>query len=214
MYKVNLLPPELVLESERYQRRVRPLALLIILGTVGCLVYTAFVFWFFLSRAQLEEKRQALVALEPQIQQVEALRNRAVALQARTAAWQEVLAQRRTYHPVLADLQRFLPADMWLTRVEIARPEPQASENASQQGAVENQQAQVPPSPAFPNPTRVVIEGGTGSFASVGVYINKLCRLPYFTNVALKEVQEVKTAGQPGATVFIIEARLREGGKR
>ncbi|MDI6631102.1 MAG: PilN domain-containing protein [Bacillota bacterium] len=214
MYRVNLLPPELVFESERSQRRARPLGLLIMLGTIGCLVYTAFVFWFFLSRAQLEEKRQALAALEPQIQQVEALQNRAVMLRARTAAWQEVLAERRTHHPVLTDLQRFLPADMWLTRVEIARPEPQVSGSASQQGAVENQQAQAPPPPAFPRPTRVVIEGGTGSLASVGVYINKLCRLPYFTNVALKEVREIKTAGQPGATVFTIEAGLKEGGGR
>jgi hypothetical protein len=60
----------------------------------------------------------------------------------------------------------------------------------------------------------VVIEGGTGSLASVGVYINKLCCLPYFTNVALKEVREIRAAGQPGAVVFSIEAGLKEGGGR
>ena len=213
MYRVNLLPPELALESERTLRRVTPLRLLMISCGILGFLYLIFVCWLFISRAEVEAKRQALAAIEPQIRQVEVLQNRANALRAHTAAWQEVQARRQVCYPLLTDFQRSLPADMWLTRVEIAPPAAQAPQGASggQNETAANPAAPAPPPPALPKATQVVIEGGTNSLTSVGVYINNLCRLPHFKRVALKEVKEVKGAGQESVTVFTIEAALKGG---
>jgi len=209
MYKVNLLPVELLTETEGVPRKIQPRVILVAFAGFLCLLYAIFGVYLFIGRAQVEQKRHALAALEPQIQRVEALQNEAVTLKARAAVWQKIISDRRTYYLLLADFQYSLPVDMWLTGVEIFQPEPQTPPGA----APNPPQPQAAPQ-ALPQPTRVTVEGGTNSLASVGVYLNNLCRLPYFKSVTLKELKEIKTGGQERVTVFTIEAALKEGGWR
>ncbi|MGQ9513020.1 PilN domain-containing protein [Thermodesulfitimonas sp.] len=213
MYRVNLLPPELVATEPGAYRR-SPLYNLLIFCIGGlCLLYVAFLLYLFFSQLQVQQKQKALAALEPQIRQVETLQRQSQTLKNRALVWEDILKERREYYPLLVDLQRVLPVDMWVTRVELTRTEPQAAGGPPAAAAQPQASGGTPPAapvrPAVPPaPNRLVIEGGTRSFSSVGVYINNLCRLPYFQKVTLREVT---TAGQDYATIFTIEAVL--GGK-
>lgn len=211
MYKVNLLPPELVAAEPGLHRR-SPLYNLLVFCVGGlCLLYVTFLLYLFFSQLQVQQKQKALAALEPQIQQVEKLQQQSQALRDRAMVWEGILKERREYYPLLVDLQRVLPVDMWLTRIELARVEPQAPGGLPAAPAQPQASGGAPPplQPAVPPvPNRLVIEGGTRSLSSVGVYINNLCRLPYFQKVTLREVT---TVGQDHVTTFTIEAVL--GGK-
>lgn len=198
MYKVNLLPPELLAIGEPGLRRRSPLYNLLLLAAGGlCLLYLAFLTYLFVGQVQIEAKRKALAALEPQIQQVERLQQQTQILRTRAAVWGELIRRRREYYPLLADLQRVLPVDMWLTRVALLPEQPQPPETTLPKPTTE---LRVPPLPNL-----LVVEGGTHSLASVGVYVNNLCQLPHFKRVALKEVKRV---GQEQVTTFTIEAVL------
>ncbi|MEW6574405.1 MAG: PilN domain-containing protein [Bacillota bacterium] len=200
MYKVNLLPPELLHEPEGPSRKpVAPWSLLAAFCLLG-LIYIGFALGTYFIKAQADHKQRLLAALEPKIQEVEVLQSKAARLRASLYAWQDLISSRRAYYTLINDFHLNLPVDMWLTRVEILGLEPQAQT----QGAP-NQ----PQSP--PQATRVIIVGGTGSLASVGVYINRLSQLPYFKSVVLKEIKEIRTAGEERVTVFTIEAALKEG---
>lgn len=209
MYKVNLLPQELLAGAGGAQRNISLRKILLVTAGFLIALYIILALCLFIGRWQVDTRRKSLSALEPRIQQVDSLRNKAVILKARAAAWQNILSKRRTYRSLLEDFNSRLPVDMWLTRVEISRPEQQTSLGAT---PVAPQPQAVPQ--AIPQPTRVVIEGGTSSLASVGVYVNNLGKLPYFKNVALKDVKEVTTTAPERVTVFTIEASLGEGGRR
>ncbi|RPF49229.1 type IV pilus assembly protein PilN [Thermodesulfitimonas autotrophica] len=210
MYKVNLLPPELVATEPGVSRR-SPLYNLLVFCVGGlCLLYVAFLLYLFFSQLQVQQKQKALAALEPQIQQVERLQQQSQALRDRAMVWEGILKERREYYPLLVDLQRVLPVDMWLTRIELGA-QPQAPGGLPAAPAQPQASGGAPPplQPAIPPaPNRLVIEGGTRSLSSVGVYINNLCRLPYLQKVTLREVT---TVGQDHVTTFTIEAVL--GGK-
>lgn len=189
MYKVNLLPPEL-LTAEFSETPRRSPVIGIFVCTVGllCLLYVALAFYTFNTRVQVNEINNLLIALEPEILQVETLQSRTEFLKSRAAAWRRITEERRTYYPVLTDLHRVLPVDMWLTSVAIAQQE-------------------------AGGPVQAVIQGGTGSLASVGVYVNNLSRLSYLNSVALIELKQVKNEGKEPVTVFTVKADMRKGGR-
>lgn len=210
MYKVNLLPPELVATEPGGSRRSPLYNLLIFCAGGLCLLYVVFLLYLFFSQLQVQQKQKALAAFEPQIQRVESLQRQSQLLRSRAMVWEGILKERREYYPLLVDLQRVLPVDMWLTRIELGA-QPQAASGLP--AAPAQPQAPGGTSPPLqpavpPAPNRLVIEGGTRSLPSVGVYINNLCRLPYFQKVTLREVT---TVGQDHVTTFTIEAVL--GGK-
>ncbi|MEW6447048.1 MAG: PilN domain-containing protein [Bacillota bacterium] len=187
MYKVNLLPPELVSRAELGEAPRRPPVIVVFVCVAGllCLVYIGFAFYIYSARAKVTEIKHELAALEPEIQQVEALQSKTALLKNRAAAWRQITENRKTYYHFFKDLNRLLPVDMWLMSVDMAQPK-------------------------VGDPVHVVIEGATGSLASVGVYINNLSGLPYLNGVTLKELkQETPVA----VTVFTVDAYISDGGR-
>lgn len=201
MYKINLLPQELLADTDATTPKSPVVEIVIFLGILA-VIYVALSAYIFVCRSQINQKRMALKDLEPQIQRVEALQSKTAILKARLDVLHRTVSEQRQYYPVFKDINANLPEDMWLTRVSISLPE--ASDKSSEKLQVLNLQ----------EPTQVLIEGGTNSLASVGVYVNKLAKLGYFKQVVLKEVKEVELADGWGVTVFTIEARLVEGGWR
>jgi len=193
MYKINLLPPELLPEPPARKPFV-PKSLLAGVCILG-LVYIGLTLALYYTEARIEDNRRALGGLDAKIQEVEVLQNEAAKLETRLSAWQGLLAGRRESTALLNTLQASLPVEMWLTRVEALGPSEQAAEGNPQEGA-----------------ERLVIEGGSRSLAAVGVYVNRLSGSPYLRRVVFKEVKEVKRAGEAPILVFSIEAVLKEGG--
>ena len=201
MTKINLLPAEILSKFEGAPHRSVPLRIPIAFAVLFSFLYLLFVLYLYLVGPQLiKAKERALEVNKSQFQQVEALRDRAAVLNTRASAWQDVLSNRRSYRFFFKDLQRCLPVDMWLTEVKVST-EDQAAPQESGQSQTEPQESLQ----SVPEPTCVLIRGGTRSLASVGVYYNKLCALPYFKNLELKVVEE-KGFGPSRATVFLIEA--------
>jgi Tfp pilus assembly protein PilN len=168
------------------------------------LLYGIFVVYLYLYGPWLAgEKERALEQFGTDIKKAEALRSSASVFKTRAAVWEDLLADRRSPYGLFNDLGRLMPVDMWLTRVAVGMPETLSSPGV-EPGRPQNS------APAAPilTPLKVVIEGGTNSLASVGVYSSKLSELPDFRNVTLKTVQE--STGQPPVSVFVIEAELAE----
>lgn len=192
MYKINLLPPELLPEPPA-KKPLAPKGLLVGVSVLG-LLYIGLALALYYTEAQIGDKKRALAGLDTKIQEVEALQKKAAWLEARLSAWQGLLASRRESSALLDTLQLNLPVEMWLTRVEVSGPAEQAAEGKPQERA-----------------DRMVIEGGSRSVAAVGVYVNRLSKSSYLRRVVLQEVKEVRQAGEAPILVFSIEAVLREG---
>lgn len=227
MYKINLLPQELLAEAAGKKRDVLLPGIIIFFGVLLA-VYIGLAANIYIGQRQINEKKAAYKDLVPQIKRVEELQSQTARDKAQLAVLEKTDTERRHYYSVLAQVNSVLPVDMWLTRFLVSRSGP--SEKEPDKLQAEDLQ----------KPTRLVIEGVTGSLSSVGVYLNKLQELSYFEKVTLKEVKEVevapKQAEEPAVPaeeqqgeqpegqqaeqekvrikVFTIEAVLKEGGWR
>jgi len=194
MYKVNLLPREMI--TERAGGRgpaAAPLVSLVWRIAVGVVVfgYAVFLITLFLAKHTLAEKQAALEALAPQVAAAEALRQERERAEAMLTAWRGVLLDREDWVFLLREINAVLPADTWLTAVK------------TQAAAGEEPDDRLP----F-RPDGVRIEGAARSLTAVGVLVHKLQEMPHFASVALEEV----VAGPDGALSFKISLELARSG--
>jgi len=92
-----------------------------------------------------------------------------------------------------------------------AQPNPaQAGTGAVPEGKPPSGQSGTPAPSSPPVPNTLTIEGYSRTVPSIGVFVNNLSRMPYFTRVTLNEFAEDE---KMGAIKFKVTAAIKEGGR-
>lgn len=204
MYKINLLPPELLPGTYIQGKR-----LFVIAGITlffGALLIGGGI--FFLQAAQIKAELLAgqaeLAALKEKSESVAEMRAQRFELEKKTAVLEGLLQQRGAYRPILDGIARCVPVDVWLTGIDVQ--ESKETESPQQAGTAP---AVRKSSPAAPAPV-MVIKGASRSVPSIGVCVCKLLELPFFSAARLDEFKEQ----EDGTLAFTITCNLRMGGAR
>lgn len=206
LYRVNLLPPELAPGPYIERRRLVYIIILTLACGLAGLGVGFFYFQLYVLQHELEATQAEFPALQETVTRVEALRTERQKLEKTSKTWESLLATHTPWRPVLDELARHLPVDMWLTKVEItyeaalAPPKPVTPEGKQPPGPQT-------PLPKEEPPNTLVLEGASRSVASLGVYVRKLSNLPFFSQVSLNEFRE-----QADETLsFKITCKLKSG---
>jgi len=217
MYKINLLPTELQrdlsLDVKGLVRRVS-ITITLILLLFG---YGVFLFMGYLTQKEINDTEKYLNQISSTVKKVEGIKAQRVKNEESTKKFKELLNARLTRFPLLEDLSYNMPVDLWLDNVDMSYVAPaNASGGATQGQTAAPPQAQgqaaadkkVPVSPPVPN--TLTIEGYSRTVPSVGIFMNNLYRMPYFSSVVLNEL---KTDEKSGSVKFKLTAVLKEGGR-
>lgn len=119
-YRINLLPPELQPRPLVDRKRLVTIAGLtmvlglLLIGGAGWLIKS------YNQRSELASINGQLASLSPVVQKVEQIRAQKQKLLASAAAMEELLSRHRAWKPVMDDIARILPVDMWLVSVDAA----------------------------------------------------------------------------------------------
>jgi hypothetical protein len=223
MYKLNLLPVELQrdlsIDIKGLVRRVTiTVAIFIVLASYGM-----FLFMGYLTQREINDTQKYLNQISATVKKVEGIKAERVKNEENTKKFKEILGARQARFPILEDLNYNMPVDLWLENVSMsyvasgqaANTAANASGGATQTQPVEQSQTQGQAaakkeavSPPLPN--TLIIEGYSLTVPSIGIFMNNLYLMPYFTSVVLNEL---KTDEKSGNIKFKLTAVLKEGGR-
>jgi len=215
MYKLNLLPTELQKDlSIDFKGLVRRVTITI---TVILLLfsYGVFLFMGYLTQKEISDTEKYLSQISATVKKVEGIKAQRVKNEESTKKFKELLSARLTRFPLLEDLSYNMPVDLWLDNLDMSYVAP-AKTPANASGGAAQPQAQGQPAAekkapvAPPLPNTLTIEGYSRTVPSVGIFMNNLYRMPYFSSVVLNEL---KTEESSGNTKFKLSAVLKEGGR-
>jgi len=232
MYKVNLLPPELQRDISIDIRRLVKRVAIFLVVIILVLGYSIFLYSFFSTKKEIVETEKYLNELQVTVKKIEDIKEQRQKNEQSVQQFKELVEKRLTWSYVLDDLNYNLPVDVWLASIELSFTDLQASTEtvgqAPEQPKVHVPQAQtgtrtVPggqslpagqkepllsASPPVPNTLTVV--GYSRTVPSIGIFINNLHKMPYFTKVTLNEIAE----DENNAVIkFKITAMTKEGGR-
>ncbi|HBC93525.1 MAG TPA: hypothetical protein DCZ10_11695, partial [Pelotomaculum sp.] len=132
--------------------------------------------------------------------------------------FKELLNARQARFPLLEDLSYNMPVDLWLENVNMSYVAPAQTTADKSTGAAQGQPAAQPQSQgqadadkkepvAPPVPNNLILEGYSRTVPSIGIFMNSLYRMPYFSSVLLNEL---KTDENSGNIKFKLTAVLKE----
>lgn len=225
-----MLPDDLC-GGSRAQRRKLYLGLaaaFLIAALAG--TYAGFLQRLHLLKNEVVVIEQQLAELAPRVEQVKSLQKERASVQARFDALNNLSSQRRQWVPVLAEIHAVLPADIWLTAINIdgdASGLDSISPGDSDIDAGENQKetakneefgdldrhagAGMMPGAADitekdnKRANTVTIEGQSAGVSAVGIYLEGLRSLKYFQDIHLDSMQE---GDKQGIVLFVITAEI------
>lgn len=182
-YRVNLLPPKLQREGIIDFHRLALVGGITLLLAVALGSYSTFLLNFSSLKNDLESTKQQLVSLTPLVTGVEGIINERKELEAILEEYNTILNKRITWSSdLLADLVETVPVDLWLVELNIYhKPVEQQAKSIT---AAPDDAAQGESS----KPNVMTVKGFSRTVSSVGVFINKLCLLPYFYEVRLNNL--------------------------
>lgn len=182
-YRVNLLPPKLQREGIIDFHRLALVGGITLLLAVALGSYSTFLLNFSSLKNDLESTKQQLVSLTPLVTGVEGIINERKELEAILEEYNTILNKRITWSSdLLADLVETVPVDLWLVELNVYhKPVEQQAKSIT---AIPDDAAQGESS----KPNVMTVKGFSRTVSSVGVFINKLCLLPYFYEVRLNNL--------------------------
>ena len=182
-YRVNLLPPKLQREGIIDFHRLALVGGITLLLAVALGSYSTFLLNFSSLKNDLESTKQQLVSLTPLVAGVEGIINERKELEAILEEYNTILNKRITWSSdLLADLVETVPVDLWLVELNVYhKPVEQQAKSIT---AIPDDAAQGESS----KPNVMTVKGFSRTVSSVGVFINKLCLLPYFYEVRLNNL--------------------------
>ncbi|NSW84209.1 MAG: hypothetical protein HPY90_13220 [Syntrophothermus sp.] len=204
MYRVNLLPPKLQREGNIDFRRLFAVAGITFVSGAVVGGYGLFLGIYFGLKAELAATKQQIATLHPLALQAEKIQAERKGLEAAMREYEAILAERRTWWPMLADLNKIAPADLWLTGLDLSYvPGSEQDKGAGPGGTSSEKQAQ----DALPGrPNTLILRGSSRSLSSIGIFQYRLTRGGCFRQVELRRV-----APGSGGISFEIAAHLEEG---
>ncbi|HHW42271.1 MAG TPA: hypothetical protein GXX25_00400 [Desulfotomaculum sp.] len=119
-YRINLLPPELQPRPLVDRKRLVTIAGLTMLLGLFLMGGAGWLIKSYNQRSELASINGQLSSLSPTVQKVEQIRAQKQKLLASAAAMEELLSRHRAWKPVMDDMARILPVDMWLVSVDAA----------------------------------------------------------------------------------------------
>lgn len=217
MYKVNLLPPELMGWQKKVdKRRLVMGALCLVLVGIMLLGYGRFLYNADNLRRQLQDVETELTQYQVEVANVQRLTATKEQNEKAVAALQRIIETRRVWGSTLEDINLTMPVDLWLTGLQIVDDKtklPQKTVTPAQPGDEANQTTPaVTGNPSeqtiIPNPPSVmIIEGKSGTTPSIGVFQKHLTNLIYFSSVQLENME---VNDEDGTFIFTINAVLKE----
>lgn len=202
MYRVNLLPPKLQREGNIDFRRLFAVAGITLVSGAVVGGYGVFLGVYFGLKAELAATKQQIAALQPLALQAEKMQAERKRLEATMREYEAILAERKTWWPMLADLNTVAPADLWLTGLDLSYVPGGQDKGAVQGGASSGKQEQ-DALPARPN--TLILKGSSRRLSSIGVFQYVLTGCGHFRQVELRRV----APGSDGIS-FEIVAHLEE----
>lgn len=232
MYKINLLPPELQrdVSIDFKTLAIRASAVVAAVGLVA--MYCAFLYNIHSIKLEISQEEKYLSEIQFTVKKVEEIKNKRLANEQSVQKYRELLDNRVTWSPVLEDLNKILPTDMWLESINISHvdrqvqgggaiipaPQPppvqlpgyqlQSQIQAKTAGTAQGGQGENQPVSSLPTPNTLTINGYSRTAPSVGVYLHNLGKMPYYSKVALNEMGEDE---KESAYKFKITATVKEG---
>ncbi len=220
MYDINLLPRKL---QRKFNIDLKRTA-----GVLALFLVTAGFFGGYYSllhkshnyNKELTRIENTLEQLSPMVTQVKQLHNNRIENEKKLKAFQDIVKGRLLITPILEDISLVLPEDLWLTEFSMeSRQDYQPRGGFASPGGVplgnpvNNKQEETgagEPVITPPSPNIVKLQGVAHSAVSVGVFVDNMSRLPYFSSVDLLKVYENNAGGKGHA--FTVMARLKEDG--
>ena len=218
MYKINLLPAELQrdlsIDVQGLVRRVTATVMAILL----LFAYGAFLFTGYLAQKEISDTERYLSQISAAVKKVEGIKAQRVGNEESTKKFKELLNARQARFPLLEDLSYNMPVDLWLENVDMSYVAPAQTTADKSTGAAQGQPAAQPQSQgqadadkkepvAPPVPNNLILEGYSRTVPSIGIFMNSLYRMPYFSSVLLNEL---KTDENSGNIKFKLTAVLKE----
>jgi Fimbrial assembly protein (PilN). len=119
LYKINLLPPELL--PGPYIQGKRLFVIAGINSFFGALLIGGGIFFLQTSqiKAELLSGQAELASLKEKSKSVNGMRTQRFELEKKTAVLEGLLLQRGAYRPVLDGIARCVPVDVWLTGINV-----------------------------------------------------------------------------------------------
>ncbi len=217
MYKVNLLPPELMGWQKKVDKRQLVMgALCSLLVSILLLGYGRFLYNTNNLRQQLQDVEAELTQYQVEAAKVQKLTAKQEQNEKIVAALQRIIEMRRVWGSTLEDISLTMPVDLWLTGLQIVDDQtklPQKSVTPAQPGNAAKQTTQAVTGNSLeqtiiPNPPSVmIIEGKSGTTPSIGVFQKHLTNLCYFSSVQLANME---VNDEDGTFTFTINAVLKE----
>lgn len=238
MYKVNLLPDELTQTAVDLKKVLQAFLFALIVSLVLA-VYGFFLYEIHQVKKELALLQKKVADIQPDLQRLESLEKQKADMEKAASDLEVIAGKRMTWSPVLDEINSNVPTDIWLTGLQFINdrnglPAPEADSRTSQQQAgkvpspqevarqiegMKNTQAekqgrvdgkQGAPPVAMPAPNAVSIQGESRSVVPVGVFVNRLLTVQYFTDVRVNDIHEDQ---EKGILAFSLTATLR-GGER
>lgn len=237
MYKVNLLPDELIQPGFDFKKVLRVLlvALLVVLISGS---YILFLYQSNQVKRELARLQKKVAGIQPDLIHLESLRKQKTELEKASSGIEGIAGNRAAWSPVIAEINSNMPTDMWLTGLSFyydrggrqasetdpLKPQQQSikafnleetarqiegskTSQADKQGREDGKQGQ----PAtMPVPNAVSIEGESKSILPVGVFVNRLLKVRYFSDVRINDIHESKERGTLAFSLTV----LVSGGER
>lgn len=239
MDKINLLPPELQRDiSIDIKKLVKRLfvSLVVISVLAG---YSTFLYSYLATKKEIAQTEKYWNKLQVTVKIVEELKKQRQGNEQTIQEFTAIIDKRLTWSYMLDDFSHNLPVDVWLEKIDLSFVDPQVVVGAAgqvkgqqaqirpaqtqgragaQAGAGATLEEQAPPagqngqSQAFspPVPNTLTIEGYSHTVPSIGVFINNLNKMPYFTKVTLNELA---VDNKSSAIKFKLTAAVKEGGR-
>ncbi|OIQ07679.1 hypothetical protein MOOR_27070 [Moorella thermoacetica] len=207
--RVDLLPADLKSKHRTpLAPRSRPILAAVAAGLFCLAILPGMTIYYRTAGRAMENE---LAALTPRVQEEQ----RIVAERRRLEEWLDVVQSFNLALPSRANIieqATALPADTWLTSLEMIPAEQTASSPSSttsgstpQPAAKSNGGGKLP---AIPD--KILFQGYSLTATPVGVFRDKLASLPFFSGVIIKNIEW--DAGL-GAYKFALEAQLQTGGR-
>lgn len=205
MDKINLLPDELQpgLDIDVRKLFLNGIAVLVVLGLLSA--YGIFLYRFYITKNELAQAYAELTRLRPKVAEVEKIKQQRLNVESKVKALSGLIEGQQTWSAMLDDLNVLIPIDAWLTGITIYYepdfdPGAAKKENGDENTKGKNVQKKANTKDSVTQegihtPNAVTLEGKSRSAASVGVFVNNLNQLPYFTRVRLNGVYENYSEG-------------------
>ena len=209
--KVNLLPSHLQREGIIDFRRLTIITGSTLFIAIVLSSYGAFLFNFYSMRNELSAARQQLEALAPMVARVEGIKKERKELEATLGEYRYILGKHIAWSALLYDLGDVTPIDLWLIDMDIKNiPEetkPQGGGAAATPAPAKVEPAAKGPqyAHAYPRPNVITFKGYSRTVPSIGVFVNNLCKLPYFKGIKLKSISD-----EPEGFHFEITANVKD----